>query len=215
MDAGLPITTLGFWGPTATTMAVIGGGIIIWCVLSLYRQRHGPLAPAPGAKPSSPKAPAPPSALDRTRQDRALQRDLTEVAAEIEQLAKRLGAQLDSQAARLEALIRQADARIARLQQLPPEVAPPSAATNPPGIFTALNASREKVAQTAGSLRGATNPAPPRLPSSDSGAALIPDDPLARQVYQLADAGLGPPDIAKKVGEHVGKVELILALRSG
>jgi hypothetical protein len=42
----------------------------------------------------------------------------------------------------------------------------------------------------------------------------VPDDPLARQVYQLADTGLAPADIAQKIGEHVGKVELILALRS-
>lgn len=36
---------------------------------------------------------------------------------------------------------------------------------------------------------------------------------LNRQVYQLADAGLTTADIAKNLQQHVGKVELILALR--
>ncbi|MBX2850703.1 MAG: hypothetical protein KTR15_03035 [Phycisphaeraceae bacterium] len=40
-------------------------------------------------------------------------------------------------------------------------------------------------------------------------------DPLTRQVYALADEGKGPADIAQQLDEHVGKVELILALRTG
>jgi len=38
-------------------------------------------------------------------------------------------------------------------------------------------------------------------------------DPLARQIYQLADSGENSIQIAKKLDEQVGKVELILALR--
>ena len=40
-------------------------------------------------------------------------------------------------------------------------------------------------------------------------------DPLTRQIYELADQGKGPIDIAEQLNEHVGKIELILALRSG
>ena len=39
-------------------------------------------------------------------------------------------------------------------------------------------------------------------------------DPLAKQVYELADAGRSPVEIAGELDEGVGKVELILALRS-
>lgn len=40
-------------------------------------------------------------------------------------------------------------------------------------------------------------------------------DPLTKQVYALADQGKGPADIAQQLDEHVGKIELILALRTG
>ena len=42
----------------------------------------------------------------------------------------------------------------------------------------------------------------------------IPDDPLARSVYQLADEGMEPTQIAQQLDEHIGKIELILALRA-
>jgi hypothetical protein len=40
-------------------------------------------------------------------------------------------------------------------------------------------------------------------------------DPLTQQVYALADEGKGPAAIAQELDEHVGKIELILALRTG
>ncbi len=42
----------------------------------------------------------------------------------------------------------------------------------------------------------------------------LPEDPLAESVYRLADTGLDAHTIAMQLDEHVGKVELILALRS-
>ncbi|HBS28705.1 MAG TPA: hypothetical protein DEB06_04470 [Phycisphaerales bacterium] len=41
-----------------------------------------------------------------------------------------------------------------------------------------------------------------------------PPDPLAERVYALADAGRSPVEIASELSEHVGKVELVLALRA-
>ena len=41
-----------------------------------------------------------------------------------------------------------------------------------------------------------------------------PVDPLAKSVYSFADQGLDPAAIAAKLNEHVGKIELILALRA-
>ncbi len=38
-------------------------------------------------------------------------------------------------------------------------------------------------------------------------------DPLSRQIYDLADRGLPPVEIARQLSQHTGKVELILALR--
>ena len=42
-----------------------------------------------------------------------------------------------------------------------------------------------------------------------------PSDPLTRQIYEMADQGTTPVEIAQQLDEQVGKVELILALRSG
>ncbi len=49
----------------------------------------------------------------------------------------------------------------------------------------------------------------------DSGSVSEPHDPLHASVYELADAGHDPIQIARQLNEQVGKVELILALRSG
>ncbi len=102
--------------------------------------------------------------------------------AEMEDLARRLAAQLDDKAARLEVLLRQADERIEAL------------GTAVPG--------------GAGQSRGTRNSGPrPRAADPRS------SDPLARAVYEHADAGLTSIEIAQELDEQVGKVELILALR--
>jgi len=38
-------------------------------------------------------------------------------------------------------------------------------------------------------------------------------DPFTQQVYDLADAGKNPVEIASQLNEQTGKVELVLALR--
>ena len=58
----------------------------------------------------------------------------------------------------------------------------------------------------------------------DAGAAAAPDgsraagapppDPKTRRIYQMADAGREPVDIAREMDEQVGAIELILALRT-
>ncbi len=58
-------------------------------------------------------------------------------------------------------------------------------------------------------------PPPPRARAASDPYADATDtaDPLSRSVFDLADEGLPPVEIARKLNEHVGKVELILALR--
>lgn len=48
---------------------------------------------------------------------------------------------------------------------------------------------------------------------STSAAADLPPDPAAARICHLADQGMEAPDIARMLQEHIGKVELILALR--
>jgi len=64
-----------------------------------------------------------------------------------------------------------------------------------------------------GKGRSESGPGDPRPGSGVSGAGEGGGDPLARSVYALADEGLTSAQIAQRLEEHVGKVELILSLR--
>lgn len=59
-------------------------------------------------------------------------------------------------------------------------------------------------------------PAVRRARSAADGHAPVRDgglDPVSVQVYEMADRGCSAVEIAQSLGQHVGKVELILALR--
>jgi hypothetical protein len=66
--------------------------------------------------------------------------------------------------------------------------------------------------------RSATGPGPKPERSPDRVRTAEPEprdpvDPFHRKVYELADQGLTPVDIARKIDRPTGQVELILALR--
>lgn len=56
-------------------------------------------------------------------------------------------------------------------------------------------------------------PAPAMSPTGVATRSTELEDPVARSIYRLADQGASAMDIARKLNEHLGKVELILALR--
>jgi hypothetical protein len=132
--------------------------------------------------------------LERIRQAKGMRGDLEALMVEIEQMAKRLGAQLDVKAMRLEKLVQQADERIRVLEQM--KASGPLADDLRDALREALTAEPGQ----PGSSQPAIDPGPP-------------SDPLALNVYKLADAGHTSIEIARQLHEHVGKVELILALR--
>lgn len=121
------------------------------------------------AKRASPQREPPPPA---PRQE--LRRDLDELLVELQETSRRISAEVDMRFAKLEAVIRDADRRIAVLNRLERQLA-------------------EKTGET---------PAEPA-------------DPDARHavVYELADAGFSPIEIARDLGKTPGEVELILNLR--
>lgn len=108
------------------------------------------------------------------------------VAQDIEELAERLAAKLDAKAARLERLLAQADARLAALGQAVEQPGPSASMRVPTG-------------------RPTSNV---RLVSEND------ETPAAhRRVYELADQGLASREIAQRLSQPVGQVELVLALR--
>ena len=137
-------------------------------------------------------------ARDHIRQRDQQRKDLESVALSIEEMARRVGAQLDNKASRVEALLDEAERTIRRLES------------------AALAAQRRASMQPAD--RGTRRPLdgrdprpelPEPLPGAGAGAGA---DDLSARVRRLAADGLAAPAIAAEVDEHVGKVELILAL---
>jgi hypothetical protein len=123
--------------------------------------------------------PSPRQVIERIKAAHEGADDVNAAVSRLTDTARRLSAQLDNKARRLEVLLGEADERIAALSE-------PAAAPAPPPPAN-------------GSRRPASGPPPM--------------DPLTRSVYEHADAGLSPLEIAQQLDEQVGKVELILALR--
>ncbi len=137
--------------------------------------------------------------VDELRQRQAVRGDLDQLMTEVEQLAKRFGAQLDAKTAHMERLIEEANEKIAELKQL----------QQTQRNVDALRPPETPEAPQASSLK-------PQDSSAPKPQAFEPPDPdadLKARVCELSDMGNDPIEIAKQLDEHVGKVELILALR--
>lgn len=181
--------------------------------------------------------------LERYRQKDAVRDDMTQLMVEIEQLARRLGSQLDAKSMRIERLLEQTEQRIEQLQTLHDRMAIDRKNTQPTDADQPNSTNRGQPsaqtadhAQAAGSSRdanlanqpGASHPnTNPQQPDSAAGSGTdarnrtvdgshdTPGDDQAinAAVGELADQGLTAQQIADRLDEHVGKVELILALR--
>ncbi len=118
---------------------------------------------------------------------RAVEREMQNLLVEYEQMIRNMTAGLDTRAAKLEELIKEANGLIASLK----------------GAVAS--------AQAAGSTsnRTATQAAPVDSPPPTG------PDPRHVEVYTLADQVMSANDIARKLGRPSGEVELILALRGG
>lgn len=146
--------------------------ILVWTSRRKLRQN------ASQAKRATPlrDAPVPPSGSKEQ-----IRRDLESLIAELEQLSRKISAEIDTRFAKLEAAMHDADRRIAALHRL----------TRQSGEASA----RPAVAETA-------------EPASDR-----PEDRYSL-IYELADVGFSPVEIARDLGRTPGEVELILNLRN-
>lgn len=117
-------------------------------------------------------------------QERAVERDMSNLLVELSQMSRQITAQLDTRTMKLELLIKEADERIAALQK----------ATHP------ASDSRDSMS------RELSSPAQSRPTTS-----LI--DARYQEIYDLADQGKSAQEIASKLARPRGEIELILALR--
>ncbi len=117
-------------------------------------------------------------------------RDLDHVMLELDQLARQVHGRIDTQLAKLEAVMREADQRIEKLSRL---------ARMANGESAAAGARFQSRPPTAGE----------GMPPTASDV----EDSRHAPIYQLADSGMPPIEIARKVGMTTGEINLILALR--
>ncbi|MCG3179860.1 MAG: hypothetical protein BIFFINMI_02206 [Phycisphaerae bacterium] len=154
-----------------TWILVAGVAVLVFFLLRANRQKL--------ANRRAIGAPADDAADTRSgaRAAQQIRDQLDELMVQLEELARESNATIETRSVKLEVLIEQADERIARMEQLLKDAqARPSAG-----------------------------------PQADPGPA--PVNPEHEKVYNLADAGRTPVQIASQVGRDVGEVELILALR--
>lgn len=123
----------------------------------------------------------------QTRQARGIKGDLEQLMVEVEQLAKRFAAQLDAKTFEMEQLLDRADQTLDQLRGQ-----------------TIQGHSTESTSSA--------KPATANVPGYGDQKSLT-DDQLSHAVYQFQDEGLNADQIARRTSEHIGKVELILALR--
>jgi len=184
-------------GSSIAPMLIVAGVVLltIWAVASLRRR----LAARGGESPSERVR----ARMEGLRERQSAQREVDSYAADAEELTRRLAAHLDNKAARIGELIAEATRAGDRLAAL-------------------LEQSQARGASEQSSQRLPQRPQDERRPSWVASEAAedehpeprSPTDPVKRRVYELADEGLPPVEIARELEEHIGKVELILALRS-
>jgi DNA-binding NarL/FixJ family response regulator len=171
--------------PTAKWMIAASAVIVI--LLTVFRplfRKKDPLETAPSHKSLA--------------QQRSVERQMEILVVELEKMARQITAQLDTRAAKLELLIKEADEKLAAL-------AAAAAATRQ--ITPANVDSRPASPAGGGGSGGAPNGAP----------AAQNNEPDARhvEVYALADQGRSCHEIAQMLSRPSGEIELILALRHG
>ncbi|MDY7110485.1 MAG: hypothetical protein SYC29_17785 [Planctomycetota bacterium] len=144
--------------------------------------------------------PTPREQVAQARSRAGARDDLHAAEAELAATARRLAAQLDAKAERLDRLVDEAEQRIASLRRLMEDA---EALLTGPGPDPGPGWG-EIPAGGPAEHAAAARPASP---------SALPADPLTASVYELADAGRDPVEIARQLDEQIGKVELILALR--
>lgn len=169
-----PAPTTGLQDPATMVLLAVGLlGIIYYAFLrpkARNAKRRDPLA-------------TPPSQRQSLASERSAERQMQSLVIELEQLSRRMGSQIDTKAAKLSALIDQAERATSELN--------------------AVLAKAKAIDLTDAITNGQSGPA-------DSGLAGLSHH---RDIYTLADAGKSIGDIARQTNRPAGEIELILALR--
>jgi hypothetical protein len=183
-------------------VAAVGVGVLYFLMRPRKGNKRDPLG---GGVPSFPLA-----------RQRGVEEQMSNLLVELSEMARQISAQLDTRAAKLELLIKEADEKIAALRGT--RAGDGSAAASPaasPAPQAAEGSSTTTIAPTAhvdsaeqaalSDMKDATAPALAAAPPAA--------DPRHAEVYAMADEGRSANEIARALHRPAGEVELILALR--
>lgn len=135
-----------------------------------------------------------PTGMQGLSQQRGVERQMQNLIVELSEMARQITGQIDTRAAKLEHLIREADAKIAELKSAGDRNEPSNAAS----------AALQSLMAASSTYQG-----------NQAGSSVSEDpDPRHTEIYALADQGRDAYEIAAQLGRPRGEVELILALRS-
>lgn len=165
---------------------VVGIALLTWSVVRMRKKaKRQPFSTDARPQPQHPNAPAPESRTLSATDIRQMAVQLNELMVDMQDTTRRLSAQIDNRTSKLNALLEEADEKIARLERLQRDLG------------------RTADPAPTSRLAAATN-----LPPQPD-----PVDPRHRRIYDLADRGHTTREIAQELGAPPGEIELILNLR--
>lgn len=229
-------STLGATSPGGTTLAGVavaaGAGLLLWALWQWGRRSRATQTLAHGAGKAG--------ALRNVAASAAVPPVVASPSPAHQQLiaaADRIAKQLEQRAGQLERFIQQADSRIIELKRLsitPVQRGAEAATTSASGVASSAKPQRpaafpRSVSESKPANVPATNPLRAATLAMASASSVSPSannttashstsmsaslSAQHAEVHALADAGLTPVEIAKRLSKPTGQVELILNLR--
>jgi hypothetical protein len=192
-----PLLDISSRDPATTWGAIAVGVLTIVYVVFIrpLRKKKDPLARPKGD-----------STANLARQ-RSVERDMSNLLVELSEMTRQLTAQLDTRAAKLEILLREADEKLVALR----------AETGRSSEEVGQHALQSRHSVDRGFHAPAEDHSDRLLLSNtaSSATALAESDGRHAAIYELADEGNNAHEIARQLDRPSGEIELILALRSG
>lgn len=207
-------------------IGLLGAALLVIMVQSRRRKEPGPGRPSALERAEAALENVAVRGAAASRGDDASQRvqkDFEQLLTELEHLSERITLQVEEEFGRLQGLMTEADRRISALRVLieaSRQLREPvrgdavnvSLGVSSPGFATAPvshSAARPDVPHAPPPM---STGMPPVIPAPMDGG--LESDPRFAPIFQLADAGFSPRDIAQQLGESTGTVELVLNLRN-